>query len=60
MALSHVPLRTVLVDTREPEFSAADVPGIETCLTAMPEAIVRDAPPGSAFVVLTTITHSTS
>jgi xanthine dehydrogenase accessory factor len=53
MALSHVPLRTVLVDTREHELSAADVPGIETCLTAMPEAVVRDAPPGSAFVVLT-------
>ncbi|WP_027997784.1 xanthine dehydrogenase accessory protein XdhC [Sinorhizobium arboris] len=53
MALSLVPLRTVLVDTREHELSAADVPGIETCLTAMPEAIVRDAPPGSAFVVLT-------
>ncbi len=53
MALSHVPLRTVLVDTREHELSAADVPGIETCLTAMPEAIVRDAPPVSAFVVLT-------
>ncbi|RVG81235.1 xanthine dehydrogenase accessory protein XdhC [Sinorhizobium meliloti] len=53
MALSHVPLRTVLVDTREHELSAADVPGIETCLTAMPEAIVRDAPPDSAFVVLT-------
>lgn len=53
MALSHVPLRTVLVDTREHELSAADVSGIETCLTAMPEAVVRDAPPGSAFVVLT-------
>lgn len=52
-ALSHVPLRTVLVDTREHELSAADVPDIETCLTAMPEAVVRDAPPGSAFVVLT-------
>ncbi|MDX0719156.1 xanthine dehydrogenase accessory protein XdhC [Sinorhizobium medicae] len=52
-ALSHVPLRTVLVDTREHELSAADVPDVETCLTAMPEAVVRDAPPGSAFVVLT-------
>ena len=53
MALSSVPVRTVLVDTREKELSAVDVPGIETCLTAMPEAIVRDAPPGSAFVILT-------
>ncbi len=54
LALSLVPVRTVLVDTRENELSAvADIPGIETCLTAMPEAVVRDAPPGSAFVILT-------
>ena len=53
MALSLVPLRTILVDTREEELSATQVPGIETCLTAMPEAVVRDAPAGSAFVVLT-------
>ncbi|MCZ4093857.1 xanthine dehydrogenase accessory protein XdhC [Sinorhizobium psoraleae] len=53
IALSLVPLRTILVDTREHELSAVDVPGIETCLTAMPEAVVRDAPPGSAFVILT-------
>jgi xanthine dehydrogenase accessory factor len=53
MALSLTPVRTVLVDTRELELSAVDVPGIETCLTAMPEAVVRDAPAGSAFVILT-------
>ncbi|ATU94753.1 xanthine dehydrogenase accessory protein XdhC [Phyllobacterium zundukense] len=53
MALSLVPLRIILVDTREDELSATQVPGIETCLTAMPEAVVRDAPAGSAFVVLT-------
>lgn len=53
LALSLVPVRTVLVDTREQELSAVDVPGIETCLTAMPEAVVRDAPAGSAFVILT-------
>lgn len=53
MALSLVPVRTILVDTRKQELSAVDVPGIETCLTAMPEAVVRDAPAGSAFVVLT-------
>jgi xanthine dehydrogenase accessory factor len=29
------------------------VPRIETCLTAMPEALVREAPPGSSFVILT-------
>jgi len=53
MALSLTPVRTVLVDTRETELAAVDVPGIETCLSAMPEAVVRDAPAGSAFVVLT-------
>ena len=53
MALSLVPLRIILVDTREHELSVTQVSGIETCLTAMPEAVVRDAPAGSAFVVLT-------
>jgi xanthine dehydrogenase accessory factor len=53
MALSLTPVRTVLVDTREDELSAASIPGIETCLTAMPETVVRDAPPGSSFVILT-------
>jgi xanthine dehydrogenase accessory factor len=53
MALSLAPLRIILVDTREEELSATQVPGIETCLTAVPEAVVRDAPQGSAFVVLT-------
>lgn len=53
MALSLAPLRIILVDTREYELSATQVPGIETCLTAMPEMVVRDAPEGSAFVVLT-------
>lgn len=53
MALSLVPLRVILVDTREEELSASTTPGIETCLTAMPEALVRDAPAGSSFVILT-------
>jgi len=53
MVLSLVPLRVILVDTREAELSASQVPGVETCLTAMPEAVVRDAPEGSAFVILT-------
>ncbi len=53
MALSLVPLRVILVDTREDELSASQVPGVETCLTAMPEALVRDAPEGSAFAILT-------
>ena len=53
LALSLAPLRVVLVDTREDELTASTVPGIETCLTAMPEAVVRDAPAGSSFVILT-------
>lgn len=53
MALSLAPLRVVLVDTREDELVASCVPNIETCLTAMPEAVVRDAPSGSSFVILT-------
>jgi len=32
---------------------ACDVPGVETCLSAMPEQVVRSAPPGSAFIILT-------
>ncbi|MBW9064520.1 xanthine dehydrogenase accessory protein XdhC [Rhizobium herbae] len=52
-ALSLVPVRTVLVDTREQELAASKAQGIETCLTPMPEAVVRDAPAGSSFVILT-------
>src|SRR5690606_26663180 len=52
-ALSFTPVRVVLVDTREAELMACDVPGVETCLSAMPEQVVRTAPPGSAFIVLT-------
>ncbi len=48
----HVPLRTVLVDGRAAELAlcAADV---ETVLTPLPEALVRAAPSGSGFVILT-------
>jgi xanthine dehydrogenase accessory factor len=53
LALSLAPLRVVLVDTREDELAAWTVPRIETCLTAIPEAVVHDAPPGSSFVILT-------
>ncbi|MBC2884483.1 xanthine dehydrogenase accessory protein XdhC [Ochrobactrum sp. CM-21-5] len=52
-ALSLTPVRVVLVDTREAELMACDVPGVETCLAAMPEQVVRSAPPGSAFIILT-------
>lgn len=52
-ALSLTPVRVILVDTREAELMAVDAPGVETCLAAMPEQVVRSAPPGSAFIVLT-------
>lgn len=52
-ALALAPVRTILVDTREEELAAARAAGIETCLTPMPEAVVRNAPAGSAFVILT-------
>jgi xanthine dehydrogenase accessory factor len=51
-ALSLLPLHVVVVETRAD--ALADMPqGVETRLTSMPEEAVRDAPPGSAFIVLT-------
>lgn len=52
-ALSLTPVRVILVDTREAELMAVDAPGVETCLAAMREQVVRSAPPASAFIVLT-------
>lgn len=52
-ALSLTPVRVVLVDTRESALIAVDAPGVETCLAAMPEDVVRSAPPGSSFIILT-------
>ncbi len=51
-ALSLLPVRPVLVDTRNEELQTAP-PGVETRLVAMPESIVRNAVPGSAYVILT-------
>ena len=51
-AMSLLPVRLVLVDTRAGELGEAP-DGIETELSAMPEDVVRRAPAGSAFVVLT-------
>lgn len=48
----HLPLRTVLVDGRAAELGLCDAE-VETALTPLPEALVRDAPAGSAFVILT-------
>jgi len=51
-ALLLLPVRTILVDTRKDELALADY-AVETCLTSIPEDVVRNAAPGAAFVVLT-------
>lgn len=50
-ALSLLPVRPVLVDQRAEELGFAS--GIETVQTPLPEVEVREAPPGTAFVILT-------
>ena len=51
-ALAPLPFRTVLTDTRRKALEGLTA-AVETKLAAMPEAVVRAAPAGSAFVVLT-------
>lgn len=51
-ALALLPVQTVLVDEREEELERCAAP-VRRCLTPLPEAEVRKAPPGSAFVVMT-------
>ncbi|WP_299640603.1 xanthine dehydrogenase accessory protein XdhC [Devosia sp.] len=52
LALSALPLRVHVVDTRPDELT--NLPeNIETHAVAMPEAVVRGAPGGSSFVILT-------
>lgn len=53
VAFSQTPVRVTLVDTRESELLAIDIPGVEMRLVAMPEQVVREAPSGSAFIILT-------
>jgi len=51
-AFSLLPLRVTVIETRAEALD--DMPaGVETRLTPVPEEMVRDAPAGSAFVVLT-------
>ncbi len=50
--LSRLPVRAVLIDERAAELERCEAP-VERRLTALPEAEIRAAPPGSAFVVLT-------
>lgn len=52
LALQPLPVSALLVDNRAQELELAD-PSIELKHTALPEALVREAPAGSAFVVLT-------
>ena len=51
-ALQHLPLAVCLIDSRQAEIDQAhsDVP---TKLTPLPEADIRHAPPGSAYVIVT-------
>lgn len=53
VAFSQTPVRVTLVDTRESELLSINIPGVEICLAAMPEQVVREAPSGSAFIILT-------
>ena len=51
-ALSLLPVRTIIVETRAAELEALPA-GLETKLTSVPEELVSLAPAGSSFVVLT-------
>ncbi|MEO1471358.1 MAG: xanthine dehydrogenase accessory protein XdhC [Pseudomonadota bacterium] len=51
-ALALLPVRTLLVDSRSEALAAAPA-GVGTRLTPLPEAVVRAARPGTAFVVMT-------
>ena len=51
-AFSVLPVRCILIDGREAELGLSDAP-VEKRLSAVPEADIRAAPPGSAFIVLT-------
>jgi xanthine dehydrogenase accessory factor len=51
-ALTPLPVRALLIDSREAELALAPA-GVETRLAAIPEAELRAAGPGSAFVILT-------
>jgi len=51
-ALALLPVRTTVVDTRPGELQGLPE-SVAARAVALPEAVVRTAPPGSAFVVLT-------
>ncbi len=51
-AMALLPVKVVVVETRAEELKSMP-DAVETRLTSVPEALVREAPSGSAFVVLT-------
>ena len=51
-SFSLLPVQITLVDEREEELALCRAP-VRQCLTPLPEAEVRAAPAGSAFIVLT-------
>ena len=51
-ALALLPVRTIVVETRAEALDDMP-PGVETRLTPVPEEMVREAPAGAAYVVLT-------
>src|SRR5690606_8222137 len=51
-ALALLPVQAHVVDTR-PEALAGLPEGVEALAVALPEAVVRKAPPGSSYVILT-------
>jgi xanthine dehydrogenase accessory factor len=51
-ALAALPLRTIVIDTRPDELLGLPVT-VEASAVAMPEAVVRSAPAGSSYVIVT-------
>jgi xanthine dehydrogenase accessory factor len=51
-ALGLLPVHPVLIDTRKEELDCAPA-GVRSRLVAMPEEVVREARPDSAFIILT-------
>lgn len=51
-ALALLPVQAIVVETRANELEGM-APGVGTMLTPMPEEVVRAAPAGSAFAILT-------
>lgn len=50
-ALKLLPLRPIVIDQRPEEIALA--PDLETRLSALPEADLRHAPPGSSYIIVT-------